>query len=289
MKTLLLIGLGLLVSMAALTQDAPERPGHRVVSFNVRYGSADDGPDRWELRRTKVVQTIRDLEPDVLGLQEVEAFQVRELLAACPRYAAAGVHRDDGRLAGEAATVLYDRARYSLAGTGTFWLSDTPEVAGSNTWGAACNRVCTWVRLVDLERGEAYWVFNAHFDHRSQEAREKSAALILERVAERGGADPFVVMGDLNADEQNPAFLRLLRGTEGMALADTYREHHPEGAAGTFTSFRVDSDGGARKIDHVLVGPGWRVDGAGIDRRKVDGRYPSDHFPVWADLRLDAR
>ncbi len=270
---------------------------HRLVSYNIRFGSADDGPDRWELRREKVIETIRDLDADVIGLQEAEAFQVRELLAALTRYAAVGVHRDDGRLAGEGAPILYDRTRYTVGETGTFWLSGTPDVAASNTWGAACNRTCTWARLVDLGSGEAVAVFNTHWDHVSQRAREGSAGLIRGRAMEASRlvtakgdhAVPVVVMGDLNAAEDNPAFAELLSGGggsggDGWLLVDTYREMHPEGPAGTFTGFNTESDGGARKIDHVLRGPGLRVLDAGIDRRKIGGRYPSDHFPVWADV-----
>ena len=277
---------------------------HRLVSYNIRFGSADDGPDRWELRRDKVVETIGDLDADVIGLQEAEAFQVRALLAALPRYAALGVHRDDGRLAGEGAPILYDRTRYTVGETGTFWLSGTPGVAASNTWGAACNRTCTWARLVDLESGEAVAVFNTHWDHVSERAREGSAGLVRARAmqasrlvtAKGDHAVPVVVMGDLNAAEDNPAFAALLAGAGAdpgvvakadWQLVDTYREVHPEGPAGTFTGFRVESDGGARKIDHVLRGPGLRVLDAGIERRKIGGRYPSDHFPVWADVLVD--
>lgn len=273
---------------------------HTLVSYNIRFGSADDGPDRWELRSDHVAQTIRDLDADVIGLQEAEAFQVRALLASLPRYAAVGVHRDDGRLAGEGAPILYDRTRYTVGETGTFWLSGTPDVAASNTWGAACNRTCTWARLVDLESGEAVAVFNTHWDHVSQRAREGSAQLIRARAMEASRlvtakgdhAVPVVVMGDLNAAEDNPAFAELLSGGggsggDGWLLVDTYREVHPEGPAGTFTGFNTESDGGARMIDHVLRGPGLRVLDAGIDRRKIGGRYPSDHFPVWADVVVD--
>lgn len=294
MKLLLLLAAGSLAllvrwSDASPRQTEPEVASHRVLSFNIRYGSADDGPDRWAARRAKVVSTLVDLDADVVGLQEAESPQVRELLAALPRYAAVGVHRDDGRLAGEGATLLYDRTRYTLASAGTFWLSDTPDVPGSNTWGAACNRTCTWAHLVDLASGEAFRVFNTHFDHRSQPARERSAALLVRRIEARGDDDPFVVTGDLNADEANPALLALKRGGEGWGLADTYRVLHPDARAGTFTGFDPASDGGERKIDHVLAGPAIEVLGADVDRRRIDGRYPSDHFPVWADLRLGAR
>jgi endonuclease/exonuclease/phosphatase family metal-dependent hydrolase len=278
-----------------LFADAAWAAGHepvRVASFNIRFGSADDGPDSWPLRRDRVVEMIGDLDADVVGVQEALSFQIRELLDACPRYAATGVSREDGRTDGEASPILFDRARYTLAEAGTFWLSDTPDEVGTNTWGAACNRVCSWARLVDLSTGEAFVVLNTHWDHVSQVAREKSAALIRARAGSIASGDRVIVMGDLNSAEGNPALAALLGDGDDDAqgdgtavrLVDTYRVLQPDGPAGTFTGFRVDSDGGERKIDYVLAGPGWRVRGAGIDRRLVDGRYPSDHFPVWAEL-----
>ena len=281
--------IALVVCLSAITVTRAEAgEPHRVVTFNIRLGSADDGPDRWEVRRARVVETVRGLDADVIGMQEVEPAQLRDLLAALPRYAAAGAHRDDGKLKGEASTILYDRARYTLLAGGTFWLSDTPEVAGSNTWGAACNRVCTWVRLLDTGSGDAFTVFNTHFDHRSEPARDKSARLIAERIARRGDGDPVVVTGDLNSGEDTEAVRTLLGGADGRRLIDTYRVMHADERAGTYTRFDPGSDGGERKIDYVLVGAGWEIADAGIDRRKIDGRYPSDHFPVWADLTIGA-
>lgn len=267
----------------------PAPGAFRVVTYNIRFGSANDGPDRWEIRREKVVESIRDLDAPIVGLQEAEAFQVRELLEALPRYAASGVFRDDGRLAGEGTPILFDRTRYALVSSETFWLSDTPEAPASNTWGAACVRICTRVRLIELDSGRSLTIFNTHYDHVSQEARLNSTHLLLDKVHAAGrsgvrGAEPVIVMGDFNADETNPAYLAFFESSKGPPLRNAFRVIHPETRAGTFNAFKPDSDGGDRKIDHILVSPGLRVLDAGIDRRKINGRYPSDHFPVWAVL-----
>lgn len=256
----------------------------RVVTFNIRFGSASDGPDRWEIRREKVVETIRDLDAPIVGLQEAEAFQVKELLEALPRYAVAGVFRDDGRLAGEGAPILFDRARFTLVDARTFWLSDTPEIPDSNTWGAACTRVCTHARLLDLGSGRTLTVFNTHYDHVSQRARLESTRLILRTLNRHAGHGPVILFGDFNADESNPAYLAFFESSMEPPLRNAFRAVHPDAPGGTFNNFNPDSDGGTSKIDHILVGPGLRVLDAGIDRRKIGGRYPSDHFPVWADL-----
>ncbi len=278
------------LSPAAL---AFEPPPLRAVTFNIRYGSASDGPDRWDLRRPRVVRTIEALDAAVIGLQEAEAFQVRELLEALPRYAAAGVGRDDGRARGEACTILYDRRRFTLAETATFWLSETPETIGSKGWDAALPRVCTWARLVELDGGAACYVFNLHLDHRGASARTASTVLVRARMQEittrKGLEAAAILIGDFNAGEDDVAITSLLaeRDDDPLALIDAWRAIHPTDRAGTFTAFDLASDGGSRRIDHVFVTSGWRVRDAGIDRRRVDDRWPSDHFPVWVELARD--
>ncbi|MCC6781453.1 MAG: endonuclease/exonuclease/phosphatase family protein [Planctomycetes bacterium] len=265
----------------------------RVVTYNIRYGSATDGLDRWELRGPRLIATIDGLAGDLVALQEAEAFQVRELLTALPRYAALGVHRDDGRTRGESCTILYDRARFAVAESATFWLSETPERVASKSWDAALPRICTWARFVELDGGRACYVFNVHLDHRGQDSRVASTRLVRERmravVTRVGFEAPAVLLGDFNAGEDNPAFTSLFAQApeDPLQLVDSYRAIHPSDLAGTFNGFDPESDGGSRKIDHLLVTRGLAVRGAGIDRRLIDGRQPSDHFAVWASLAWD--
>lgn len=277
---------GLLLLLLALVA-APARPDEpaplRVATFNIRYGSADDGPDRWELRRPRVARTLAELDADLVGLQEAEAFQVRWLLEQLPRYAATGVHRDDGRLGGEACPLLFDRTRFTLAESRTVWLSDTPEVPGSRSYGNVLPRIATRARLVEFSTGRALSVIVVHLDHASPAAREASARQLLEtsRALLREG-EPLVLLGDFNATLDSPP-LELLLAPRGP-FRDALAEHLPD-RPGTFTGFDPASDGGPRTIDHLLLaGPG-RVLAAGIDTRRIDGRYPSDHFPVW--MRID--
>lgn len=266
----------------------------RVLTFNIRYGSANDGPDRWEFRAPRVIETMRELAADIAGLQEAEAFQIQELLVALPQFAAVGVARDDGRTRGEACPILYDRTRFTVAATGTFWLSDTPNKPGSISWDNVCTRVCTWARFIDLKSGRGLYVYNLHYDHVGQQSRENASkqvrAHFFQQTTQESANDPLIVLGDLNAPEDNAA-IRSLKGEQSseanddkLQLRDTYRVFHPNTPAGTFTGFQPDNDGGTRKIDYILIGPGLMTKAADIDRRKIDGRYPSDHFPVWADL-----
>jgi endonuclease/exonuclease/phosphatase family metal-dependent hydrolase len=269
-----------LVVTAAASQPAPLT----VMSFNIRYGTAKDGENRWEARRGFLFDVLREQDADVLGLQEALDFQIDEILAALPAYAVVGVGRDDGARKGEYAAILFRRDRFQVAASGTFWFSDTPDVVRSTGWGNRITRICTWARFIDRD-GRAFWVYNVHLDHESQPSREKSVALLRERIDARPfPGEPVIVAGDFNVGESNPA-LRTL--TAGGAFVDTFRVLHPdEPTVGTFTGFRYGRVDG-EKIDYIFVPPGTGVLSAAIVRTARDGRYPSDHFPVVARIVLE--
>lgn len=256
-----------------------------VMSFNIRYGTANDGPNRWPLRRDLLMDVIKQDNADVIGLQEALHDQIVEIASAIPAYGVIGVGRDDGKTRGEYAAILYRRDRFHVAESGTFWFSDTPSVVASRSWGNTITRICTWARLIDRQGG-AFWVFNVHLDHQSQPSRERSTALLAERIRARSGAgEPVIVTGDFNVGEDNPA-LPVLLGGPAPLLRDTFRVLHPDAKeAGTFTGFDPTRTTGD-KIDYVLVTPGADVRAAAIIRTARDGRLPSDHFPVTATVRL---
>jgi endonuclease/exonuclease/phosphatase family metal-dependent hydrolase len=255
-----------------------------VMSFNIRYGTASDGENRWTNRREFLFDVVRQADADVIGLQEALDGQIREIAAAVPGYAVVGVGRDDGRTRGEYAAILFRTSRLHVSDSGTFWLSDTPEQVASRTWGNTVTRICTWARFVDRD-GRAFWHYNVHLDHQSQPSRERSTALLAERIAARRSTDePAVITGDFNAGEDNPALTTL----RSAGFGDTFRVLHPDAnQVGTFTGFDLESTAGP-KIDYVLVPAGSEVLDAAILRTSRDGRYPSDHFPVTARVRLRA-
>ena len=274
--------------VCSATAGVLDQPRLGLMSFNIRFGTANDGPNHWDLRRDMVMDVFTRHGADVIGLQEALAFQVGQIRSRFPHYAAVGVGRDDGLTQGEHCTILYRVDRFTLAESGTFWLSDTPEAVASVTWGNSITRICTWARLIDDASGRGFYVFNTHFDHVSQPSRERSVRLIAQRVAERQHPDPVIVMGDFNVGENNPAMDYLLRDADGPGWVDTFRVIHPdEKVVGTFNAFRDRIDGD--KIDFVLVQPGITVLDASIDRTRVDGRSPSDHEPVTAVIEIPAR
>ena len=269
-----------LVSIPAAAM-AQARDPITVMSFNIRYGTAKDGENEWTLRRTMLFDLVREQDADLIGLQEALAFQIDEIAAAVPGYATIGVGRDDGGARGEFAAILFRKSRFRVAEAGTFWLSDTPAVPGSKTWGNNITRICTWARLIDRD-GRGFFHYNVHLDHQSQPSRERSTQLLRERVNARSfGADPVVVTGDLNVGEKNPALATLLG-----PLVDTFRVVRPqETTVGTFTGFKFGNVEGD-KIDYILTQPGTEVMHADIVRFSREKRYPSDHFPVIARVRF---
>jgi len=256
-----------------------------VMSFNIRYGTARDGDNSWELRRRAVVDVIETYSPEVLGVQEALRFQLDELAEAMPRYKEIGVGRADGVEAGEYAAILVDRSRLEVLDEGTFWFSDTPETPGSTSWGNDIPRICTWARVRERASERSFYVYNVHWDHRSQPSRERGAELLLRRIAQRSSPeDPVLVTGDFNAGESNAAFKRLL-DDDAVRFTDTFRTLNEEATGvGTFNGFEGETNG--EKIDAILASDGWEVLASEIVRDAPGGRYPSDHFPVVARVRF---
>jgi endonuclease/exonuclease/phosphatase family metal-dependent hydrolase len=293
------VSLGSRAAGAASNEQTVKAADLRVMTFNIRYGTADDGENDWDQRKDLAIDVLRRHHPDLVGLQEALRFQIDDIRAALAEYGEIGVGRDDGQTRGEYSAILYRQDRFDVSESGTFWLSDTPTVPGSTSWGNQITRICTWGRFTQKSSGRAFYLFNTHLDHVSQLSREKGVILIVERIQKRRHPDPFLVTGDLNAGEDNPAVQYLTGRGEldvawnglsknPMPLVDTFRVLRPDDAeVGTFHSFKGTTSN--PKIDYIFARPGTRVLQAAILRDDRDGRYPSDHFPVSAVLRLAGR
>lgn len=273
--------LSLLIFLLVGAAEAPnEAACLKVMTFNIRFGTAPDGENSWSMRKELLMTTIKDYSPDVLGLQEALRFQIDELREAFPEYNEVGVGRDDGKEAGEYSPILYRASKLSALSTETFWFSDTPAQPGSKSWGNRYPRICTWANLADRSTGDTMVALNVHWDHESQRSRERSAELLLQHIQKTAGGMPVVVMGDFNAGEENTAvvFLKEL-------LRDSFRDLHPgDSLTGTFHAFLGTRAG--EKIDHIYVNSLLTVTSASIVRTNKNGRYPSDHFPVTATICL---
>lgn len=264
-----------------------------AASFNIRNEAAGDvGVHLWPARVAQVVREVRRISPDLLGLQEVLHGQAADLRASLPDYEFFGTARDDGKRAGEYAAVFYRKGKFDidLEESTTFWLSATPEVAGSRTWGNDLPRIATWLHLTDRATGRGFYCVNSHWDHRNQHAREMAARLLAERVTKRRHKhEPVVLMGDFNANESNPAVAYLtgrkvlLAGRSAQwnqPLVDTFQALHGHLKNRRTLHFWSGSHEGSLKVDHILVTQGARISTSTISYDAAP--YASDHFAVSA-------
>ena len=258
-----------------------------VGTFNIRYATEADGANAWRHRRAMVCEILR--EGGFWGLQEVLPAQLEEILADCPQFKAIARTREKDPAEGEACPILYDHARWEADAKeqGTFWLSTTPDVAGSKSWDSSLPRIATFARFIERTPAagaapRAIYIFNAHFDHRGDAARLESARLLAERIARRAHPDPVVLLGDFNCGPASAPIAAILAHRDA-ALRDAWRAANGDAREqGTFNGWN-DEMGGVR-IDFIFASASLAVRSATIDLRKPGGRWPSDHAPVRAVL-----
>ncbi|WP_414660969.1 endonuclease/exonuclease/phosphatase family protein [Horticoccus sp. 23ND18S-11] len=267
--------------------DAADDAAVRVMSYNVRNSRAADGENAWPKRLELFFEPIRDFGPDLIGFQEVLADQHDEIARRLTAYSFSGVARDDGVRKGEWSLIGYRKERFSLVKAGDFWLSETPDVIGSKSWDAALTRLCSWVRLRDRITGRELVYANTHFDHKGVIARREASRVLSERLAPIAAGVPAILSGDLNINEDNPAYLVLVQPTNPALTRwiDTYRAVHPvrKPDEASFNGFK-DVVVGSR-IDFIFCTSHFTPTAAAIVRTSRNGRFPSDHYPVTAVLQ----
>lgn len=271
----------LAAALAALTAFALSGETLRVMSFNVRYPAKVDGANIWENRRDLLVATIREKDPDLVGTQELFHEQGQYIVEKLPGYAWFGVSRR-GTREDEHMGVFYQKARLRLIESGNFWLSETPEVAGSSAWNMSLPRMVTWGLFEVAQSKRRFYFYNTHFAHRreDEEARLKSARLIAERIARLPHDVPFVMTGDYNAPAGGEVYRVFV-----PALTDAWEKAAKRtGPEGTFHGF--SGTPGRVRIDWILYRGPFTSREAETVTRNMDGRYPSDHFPVFAILEF---
>lgn len=259
----------------------------KVMSFNIRYGAAKDGVNKWENRKDLVLDTIKESNPDLLGLQEVLGFQADFLKKNLPGYAFHGVGREDGKEKGEYVPLMYKTKRFVLERSGHFWFSETPDKAGSKSWDSSLPRMLSWVALRDLKNEKIFIFANAHYDHRGKVARLESAKLMRKQWESIEEDFSLIITGDFNTTEDGKPYATLINGPDdGSAkLIDSYRVIHPqrqpnEASFGGFKGLRKGS-----RIDWILHSKKFTTRNATINYTQENGRYPSDHYPIEALLR----
>lgn len=258
----------------------------RVMTFNIRYNEPRDGVNAWANRKTKVADVIRFHKADLVGVQEAQNNQLKDLETLLPDFVWCGAGRTDGREEGEYSAILYRKAHFTLLECETFWLSETPEKAGSKGWDADYPRIVTWAKFKDRKTNKTFYYFNTHFDHIGKKARQESSKLLLERIPKIAGKFPFVVTGDFNATEDTNVY-KILTGKEetgAIKLIDAryVSENGHFGGNSTFNAFKeLEAN---RRIDYIFVGENTKVLEHGVLSDRWDGLWASDHLPVLAEI-----
>jgi endonuclease/exonuclease/phosphatase family metal-dependent hydrolase len=279
-----LAALALAFPLAAGAQPAAEPTlALRVMTFNLRFASPQP-PNAWPDRRPVMKRTIEHIAPDVFGTQEGLYQQLRDLASDLPGYEWIGVGRDGGSQ-GEHTAIFFRRDRFGPVAYDFFWLSDTPETIASVTWGTHYRRMVTWVRLRERSTGREFAFWNTHFDHEVEVARQKSAVLLRQRIGTVNPQLPLLLVGDFNCTAGQSAAYEILTGEAG--LVDTWRAARTKENAtlNTFHNYEPAKEQGFR-IDWILARPPVQVSHAEIVTYHEGAQYPSDHFPVFADVKL---
>lgn len=268
----------------------PGDPTLRVMSFNLRVSNIADTVmgNGWRGRRGKVVKTVRNFDPDLLGTQEGKESQVKHVRNKLKFYGVHGVGRDNGKNNGEFCAIYYRKMRFTPEGAGHIWFNDSGK-PGKRTWGSVFPRMASWVKLHDEFTGQSVLAINTHLDVISNKSRERSAQMLRELIDQY--PDAYVILtGDFNCGVGSVPF-RILTGNRNSRgqrnLIDTYTAAGYKNGQDDGTHHGFKGKRGGKRIDWILVSPQIDVLDAAIirDKRMFDG-YPSDHFPITASLRL---
>ena len=279
----------------------------KVMTYNIRTSAHDKGtPNAWESRREDLAALVEREAPDVVGFQEVMPDQMEFLVSRLAGYTFTGEFRNADRTSGEASPVAFRTDRFDAVKSGTFWLSETPDEAGSKSWKAALPRICSYAVLQDKASGRRFSFANTHTDHKSEEAREQGMLLVIERMKEFGGDAPIVFTGDHNCFEDDKPSIAV-RGMLNDAMYAS--ESPPEGTWRTFNFWEWNDneltigealkrgtavsnipghDSARKRIDYIYVSPQTRVLSFRTNPETRPGTqlYPSDHFPTTAEILL---
>lgn len=255
----------------------------RVMSYNLRFASPQP-PNAWPERRPLMRRMLQHEAPDLIGTQEGVYTQLQDIAADLPAYDWIGLGREGGSR-GEFMAVFYRRDRFEPVAYDHFWLSDTPALIGSATWGNQIPRMVTWVRFRDKASRREFLFWNTHFDHLSEPARQKSAALVRERLAAADPTVPLVLTGDFNCPGGSAPAYDILTREAGLVDTWTLAASRDNPTLDSFNGFAPPTFG-SRRIDWILARGPVEVAHTELVDYAENGHFPSDHFPLTAILRF---
>lgn len=249
-----------------------------IMSTNVRCYSPEDMFKRsWFYRAHLIIEDINAVKPDIIGFQEVSPLHYDYIVKSMPGYLHEMAYRDDFILS-EGCPIFYRADKYERIDSGSFWLSETPDVM-SKDWGSAHYRICIYVILRDKASGKEFVVFNTHLDHVSDEARIEGIKVVLEKIKEFGNLPAFL-MGDLNAE---PDSKTILSTKEAFDDAHDIALTSVDGA--TFHKWGTQLD--RERIDYIMISKGaCEVSEYSILNNCYDGVYSSDHTSIFVKVKF---
>lgn len=258
-----------------------------VMSYNVRYDEAvfNEGKlkeNDWVNRKDAQIKLLAYFNPDIIGMQEPFLHQVKYFEHHLSKYDWIGNGREDGKVKGEYNPVFYNRERFELIESGTFWLSETPCQI-SKSWDAGYTRICTWGLFESRETQDQFYVFNTHFDSTGANARYHSAQLINKKVKEFTNGKPVIITGDFNFNPESSAYEQLT--SNGLSDSRIVSKSIPYGPKATFNAFQ-DHEIPKERIDYVFVGNNIEVLSYSVLNNSYNLKFPSDHFPVLIKVQL---
>ena len=279
MKKLLIV---FLLVFITLTLEAQNKE-IKIMTYNIRCGFCEDSSsvNNWSKRKYLVAYIIKNHNPDLIGLQEAEMFQVKELIEMLDEYDWYGVSREDGKEGGESTAILYRKKRFSLEQKQTLWLSETPEIV-SKGWDAAFKRTVTVTKLKDIISSNEFYYFNTHLDHIGDAARTESSKMIVNEIGKYSTAYPVILSGDFNYRSTSDGYKIIT-----SKIFDTKLISKTESNGGniTFNGFGEDIQPD-NKIDFIFVNAKVEVLTHIVDTTTFNGLYPSDHYPVISEIRI---
>lgn len=254
-----------------------------VMTFNMRYDNPEDGQNNRRFRRERIAGVIKAQEVDVLGTQELLSNQFNDLSGLLTGYQGVGVGRLDGAESGEYCAVFFRKDRFTLLDSGTFWLSETPEVVGSLGWDGACERIATWVVLRDRDGRELFFI-DTHLDHVGQVARDEGVSLLMKRIETLSGGRPVILTGDFNSEPGSSVVAHVQK--DGVLRDAKAIAAQRSGTDWSFSDFGQIPEAERPLLDYIFVSGDIEAVRYEVLPDIFDGGYVSDHAPVMAVVKI---
>lgn len=258
--------------------------GVKVATYNIEHNDPNNTENPWSSRKTLVKEMFGKYQFDIVGVQELSKSQLDEMESLVPAYSFLGTNvRGELAIGSLSVTVFYKKDRIEIKEWGKFWVSATPK-ALSKGWDAEQYRICTWAKAKDKATQKEFYFFSVHLDNSGTTARTKGVQLLLDTVPVISAGYPAIITGDFNAAQTTSYYTLMVSGNN---IKDTYAltTNRTNSTSTTFNNYDANRIGVSR-IDHIFVTTiqPVKIHNWAVLTDIFNGKYPSDHFPVMAEI-----